>query len=157
MVTEISFILGLTLIQLVECFGIILTVISLSGVFITAYFLRRSLNQKTKFDSAVFVLTHINDILKQNKTTVNTLHERKNDKSIEFQSEHEVKVLLGRLENVIFYINEKTIQKEYALKLLRITLKLLKEDTKVQEIITNMQKEFPTAYVDIQKFMKNEI
>jgi len=139
--------------SLVE-FGII------GGLILTFFGLllnRRSIENRKKVDSAHFMLTHVDKVLEDCKETINTLHKRKNDESIKFKSDHNVLVLLDRLENIVYYITEGAIKKEYALIMLKITLQRLKEDKEVCRIIKDMQETYPTAYEEIVKFMKNEV
>ena len=163
--TQISPIFGLTLLELAEIFGMIITAISFALAIITAWYLNRSLTQKSNYDSAVFIFTHLNELLDKSKEIINALHERHNKSATttttttktQDDPDHEIRVFLGRLENIIVYVNNGIINKDYFLIRMKTTLKLIKNDEKIQKIISGVQEKYPTSYEHLVKFMKDEI
>ncbi len=124
------------------------------GLLLNAY----RIENKKKVDSAHFLLNHVDKILNECQGTINILRQRTKNKEKKFESDHEVQVLLSRLENIIYYITEATIKKDFALIMLKTTLKLLHNDEEVQRIIKDTQENYGiTSFEEIVRFMKYEI
>lgn len=154
--TTLSPILNMSLMGLIEWVAvstIIVSIIAIASLIVSVKTSRR----QYKIDSANFVTEHVDGLLEKCKGSVNELHARKKDSTIKFSDEHEVKVLLGRLENIIYYINTDTLEEKIVLVRIRTILKLLRDDDEVKKIIRNIQKDFPTALVAIVRYMRYNI
>jgi len=150
---EISRLMGLMLVEVVEITAILGVAIGL----ITAVGLGIQIRRHRKVASARFTVDYVNKILEDKKNVIDTLYEREKDKTKKFESEKDVRVLLNGFENTIQFVNDGVIDKKQVLNTLRITLQMLKNDSEVQRIIKEKQKDKPKAFEKIKKFMDKEI
>ncbi len=150
---EISRLMGLMLVEVVEITAILGVAIGL----ITAVGLGIQIRRQRKVASARFTVDYVNKILEDKKNVIDTLYEREKDKTKKFESEKDVRVLLNGFENTIQFVNDGVIDKKQVLNTLRITLQMLKNDSEVQRIIKEKQKDKPKAFDKIKKFMNEEI
>ena len=141
---------GLTLLEIVEIGTIISMIISAS----VAGLLYNQIRHSSKVDSARFATEYIEKALETSSSVVTVLFARQNDKSKKFNSDKDVIILLGKFEEMAHYINKKVIKKEDALMMTRIVLCMMKKDKEVTRIIKTTQKEHPTAFEEIENFMK---
>ncbi len=116
--------------------GEILTVIAGFSVTIaTVFFLWLQIHKQTKVNSARFTIDYIDKILRENKDVVTILHERVDSNRPQFESDRAVRVFMNGLENAIKFSNDGIIEKPHLLNMLRITFKMIREDSEVKRIM----------------------
>jgi len=150
---EISRLTGLMLVEIVEITAVLAVAIGL----ITAFGLGIQIRRQRKVASARFTVDYVDKILEGKKNVIDTLYDREKDKNKKFESEKDVRVLLNGFENTIQFVNDGVIDKKQVLNTLKITLQMLKNDSEVQRIIKEKQKDKPKAFEKIVKFMDDNI
>jgi len=150
---EISRLTGLMLVEIVE----ITAITGLAVALITAVGLGIQIRRQRKVESARFTVDYVNKILEKGRNVIDTLYEREKDNTKKFEPEKDVRVLLNGFENTIQFVNDGVIDKKQVLNTLKITLQMLKNDSEVQRIIKEKQKDKPKAFEKIVKFMDKNI
>ena len=95
----------------------------------------RHSRKQTNLESARFATEYIENALVKSRVVVDTLYARLDDKSEKFNSDKDVKILLGRFEEMAYYTNQGVIKKEHALMMTRAVLCLMNNDKEVTRII----------------------
>jgi len=135
--TQINVILGLTLLELVEYFGIL----GLSIAVATAMLLYHQFRRTAKVHSAQLLVDYVERVLETNQSVLDVLRSRVKDTTIEFDKDRDVLVILNGFENIIQFANDKVLDKKQVLNIIGNTLKRMKNDDEVKRIITQAKKD----------------
>lgn len=150
METTISPIFGLTLLEIAEIFTILSIIVST----VVASLLYKQIRHSSNVDSARFATEYIEKALETSRSVVDILNARLDDESKKFNSDKDVIVLLGRFEEMAYYVKKGVIKEEDALMMTRIVLCMMNNDKEVTRIIKTAQEAHPTAFEEIENFMK---
>jgi len=133
---EISPLFGLTLLELVEDFGII----GLSIGVVTAILLYHQFRRTARVHSAQLLVDYVERVLEKNQPVLDILRARVKDTSKKFE-ERKVLVLLNGLENIIQFSNDKVLDKKQVLNVIGNTLRRIKNDVEIKKIVEQVRKD----------------
>lgn len=128
---EISPLFELTLLELVEYFGIA----GFAVAIFTSVILYKQFKHTSKVQSSQLLVDYVERILEKNQHVLNILRYRVKDDTKKFKHDRDVLVLLNGLENIIQFRNDGVLDKKQILNVLKSTLNRIKKDLEVKRIV----------------------
>lgn len=120
---------------------------------ITALFLWIQIAKQTKVDSATFSMTFFDKVLKDNTVTINHIRDRHKDNSTTPYDEKQIRLLLNQFEYMARFWQDGVLKLSHITNMFGKTLRNIKKDTEIQNIISKEQEYNPRAYTEIKKLL----
>ncbi len=146
--TQISPIFGLNLVELVEW----LAIVSIMGVFITAFFLYQQNTSKNKLDS-IYLTKEILTIIKKNEILLH-VHRKVYKNNCKNVSNYNIILLLNEFEDLAMYWKERMVYLRHIKEIHGSFLRTLKKNQHINNIIKTKNDEDKTNLTNLMKLLK---